>query len=273
MKFENRLARFMKNSGPARFLVPVGAMLIAFGVLTLGAESEGSASFLTPPVFILAGVAAAAAGVLLTVRAFRKSRELDAAVPNGGAFPAGDFADFKNAPGVTEYYFRFDGNSLKPGYILEDAAGAPVFEARMFKRSLVGARSYEFTDRSTGAVTPHEVGHTVTSAMNGEFFSVRSSFKFDGQDVWDVLHGRGLRMTTDLHSRFPKLVYEVAMNGEAFARVETCSVYVHEEEEAKHGIAVPTGSIYYRVWTNSDDFDSLFLTVFAISETEQTVVE
>ena len=273
MKIENRLARLMRNSGYARFLLPVGAMLIAFGVLSLGMESDGGPAVLTPPVFIAAGIVAAAAGIFLTARAFRKSRELDAAVPNGGAFPALEFADFKNAPDVTEYYFRFDGNSLRPGYILEDAAGKPVFEGKMLKNSLVGARKFEFRDHVSGSVTPHNVGHTMTSVMNNEFFSVRSSFRFDGQNVWDVLHGRGLRMTTDLHSSFPKLVYEVARNGEPFARFESSSVWVHEEDEAAHGPAVPAGSMFYRVWTNSDDFDTLFLTVFAVSETGQAVVE
>ena len=36
---------------------------------------------------------------------------------------------------------------------------------------------------------------------------------------------------------------------------------------------IPVGRYYYRVWTNSNDFETLFLTIFAISETEQAVVE
>jgi hypothetical protein len=33
------------------------------------------------------------------------------------------------------------------------------------------------------------------------------------------------------------------------------------------------GRYYYRIWTDTDDLETLFLTVFAISETEQAVVE
>ena len=50
-------------------------------------------------------------------------------------------------------------------------------------------------------------------------------------------------------------------------------MYVHEDEAEQHRVNVPIGRYYYRVWTNTEDLDSLFLTVFAISETEQTVVE
>ena len=57
------------------------------------------------------------------------------------------------------------------------------------------------------------------------------------------------------------------------ARFETSSIYVHEDEAEEHRVKVPIGRYYYRVWTNTDDFDSLFLTIFAVSETEQTVVE
>ncbi len=271
MSFENKIARIMRNTGPARFFVPVGLILIVFGVLTLRSES-GSVDAVSM-LMLAAGIAAVVFGTLKTVRAFRESGKLDAAVPNGGAFPTEAFEGFKNLPEVTEYYFRFDGNSLKPGYILEDADKQPVFEGKMLKNALVGTRSFVFRDHSTGSARTHEVGHTVTTRMNDEFFSVRSSFKLDGKDIWDVLHGRGLRLATDLHSSFPYMVYYFAQNGAPFARVETSSVYVHEEDEAQHRLAIPSGRMYYRVWTNTRDYESLFLTIFAISETEQAVVE
>ncbi len=69
------------------------------------------------------------------------------------------------------------------------------------------------------------------------------------------------------------MVYNVAKNGSAFARVETCGVYVHEDEEAQHKTTVSSGSMYYRFWTGSDDIEALFLNIFAISESEQAVVE
>ena len=148
-----------------------------------------------------------------------------------------------------------------------------IYEGKMTKNNPVGARLYTFRSGVTGVETEHQVGHTVTMTQDNELFSGKSSFKFDGKDVWDAIHEKGFRIRTDLRSRFPRLTYLVAKNGAAAARIETSSIYVHEEEEAAHAAAVPAGSMYYRVWTNSGDFDSLFLIVFAVSETEQTVVE
>ena len=334
---ENKIARFMRNTGPARFFIPVGIVLIIFGVIlmmfksdnyleTVGKvttvveetnadnQKEYDVSFtytvdgkeytgtfdnlgkkskegddikvyynpdnpeqitnsklggIVGPIVIGVGVLALALGAFLTVKAFRKSKELD----QTAKAPAVDFEGFQQAPGVTEYYCRHDGVTLKPGYILEDGARKVLFEGKMVKQALVGARVFEFSDHTTGAVKQHEVGHTTTQSYNDEFFSVKSWFKFDGKNVWDVLHERGLRMTTNLHSKFPNLIYEVSKDGKAFARIETSGKYVHEDEAAEHKLNIPVGRYYYRVWTNSRDFETLFLTIFAISETEQTVVE
>ncbi|MBP5489504.1 MAG: hypothetical protein J6Y10_02765 [Lachnospiraceae bacterium] len=73
----------------------------------------------------------------------------------------------------------------------------------MTKQALIGARTYEFRNNRNGKTETHEVGHV---------------------------------MTTDMHSKFPYMVYNVAKNGSAFARVETCGVSVHEDEEAQHNI-------------------------------------
>ena len=341
MDFTNKLARFMRDSGPARVLIPIGIILIVFGIIMLTMHSgkyektEGTITSVTesaveedqkqydvgftytvngteyqdsfpnlageykvgdkidvyydvenpegvtnsslngilPPILIAAGVAAIGYGAFRTARAFKKSKELDKAAGGQGGGARISFDGFKTESGVTEYYFRFDGHSLKPGYLMEDANRKVLFEGKMLKNSLIGARVFEFTDHTTGKTEEHEIGHTKTETFNNEFFSVKSWFSIDGKNVWDEIHRRGLRMNTALFSKFPNLVYEVTMAGEAFALIETSSMYVHEEDEAEHSLVVPTGRMYYRFWTASDDFDLLFLTIFAISESEQTMVE
>ena len=343
MSFENKLGRVMRDTGPARFLVPVGIILIIAGILfsfvntksykevegvvtdvieTTNADGQkeytvifdfetlkdqvitgqqfsnlskaykvgdkikvfydpndptkntnSKSGPLLPIILIVLGVVATAAGIYLTVKAFKKSKQLDQTAPVASAQAKADLDGFKTAQGVTEYYFRWDRNSLRPGYILEDADRKALYEGKMLKNALVGARKFEFTDHTTGVVTEHDVGHTGTLEYGDEFFSMKSSFKFDGKNVWDVVHERGLRIDTSLISKFPYLKYDVTKNGEAFARIESTSVYVHEDEEAQHAVTVPTGNMFYRCWTNSKDFDSLFLTIFAISENTQTVVE
>ena len=340
MNMESKLGRFMRNSGPARFFIPLGIVLIVFGVIlflfktdnmveTVGkvtavAEDVGDENqtvydvtfsytvdgktytgtfedlteqpkagddikvFYNPenpeqtsnskiggfiaPLLIVVGIAAVAFGIFRTMKAFKKSKELDAAAPGKGAPPV-DFDAFKYADGVTEYYCRHDGKALKPGYILEDANRKILFEGKMVKQAVVGARTYEFSDHTRGKVEEHQVGHIVTQSYNDEFFSTKSWFKFDGKNIWDVLHERGLRISTNMHSKFPNLIYEVSKDGKAFARIETSGRYVHEDEAAEHKVNIPVGQYFYRVWTNSRDFEVLFLTIFAISETQQTIAE
>lgn len=334
---ENKFARFMRNTGPARFFIPFGIILIVFGIILMGlktdsyletvgkvtsvtkdlntenatvydvnftytvdgkeymgvfddltekpAEGDEIKVFYNPedptqitnsklggiiaPIVIGVGALALVFGVLKTVKAFRKSKELGK-TPKA---PAVVFEGFKQAPGVTEYYCRHDGVMLKPGYILENGARKVLIEGKMVKQAMVGARVFEFRDHTRGTVTEHEVGHTMTQSYNDEYFSVSSWFKFDGKNVWDVLHERGLRMTTNLRSKFPNLIYEVSKDGTPFAIIETSGKYVHEDEAAEHKLNIPVGRYYYRIWTNSGDLETLFLTVFAISETEQTIVE
>ena len=333
---ENKLARFMRNTGPARFFVPLGIALIVFGILmfvfnndsyleTVGKVTEvvetintenakvydvtfqftvdgkeytdtfmeqpkeyktgddikvyydpedptrtsSSKTGILPPVLIGLGALALVAGVLMTVKAYKKSNELD---QTPKADPA-VFEGFKQAAGVTEYYCRHDGVMLKPGYILEDAARKVLFEGKMTKQALVGARIFEFSNHVTGGVAEHEVGHTMTQTYNDNGWSAKSWFKFDGKNVWDVIHDRGIRLRTNMRSKFPNFTYEVSKDGQAFAILETSGKYVHEDEAAEHSLNVPVGRYYYRVWTNTRDFETLFLTIFAISETEQAVVE
>ncbi len=334
---ENKFARFMRNTGPARVLIPMGVILIAFGILMMvflgggeyletvgrvssvaeglnaenqtvydvgfsytvdGREYEGSFELseaykvgdeikvfystedpskstntklggVIAPALIGLGVLALAFGVFKTVKAFRKSSALDQTAKAWAA----DFEGFKQAPGVRELYCRHDGVTLKPGYILEDGNRRVLFEGKMTKQAVIGARSFEFVNHATGAVTEHEVGHTVTQSWNDELFSASSWFKFDGRNVWDLLHERGIRLSTDLRSRFPNLVYNVSKDGAAFARIESSGKYVHEDEAAEHKLNIAVGRYYYRVWTNSNDLENLFLTLFAISETQQVVVE
>ncbi|WP_028505301.1 DUF3592 domain-containing protein [Ruminococcus sp. FC2018] len=342
MTIENRFARFMRNTGPARMMVPLGLILIIFsvvlfsfntdkyaettGTITSAVQSDAgqedekgydvkftftvdgkqyedeftnlSGSFaagdavkvfydpadpsktassrmnkLIPVAIAGAGVLALAGGIALTVRAFRKSKELDKTAPAADVQTQAQLDALKTADGVNEYYFRFDGHSLKPGYIVEDADRNILYEGKMLKNSLVGARIYEFTDHRTGLSEQHEVGHVTTSSLNDEMFSVKSSFRFDGEKVWDRLHGQGIRLSTNMHSRFPYFIYDVTKDGKALARIESCSVYIHEDDEVKHKVKIPTGNMYYRFWTASDDLSSLFLLIFAISECEQTVVE
>lgn len=340
MNTENKFARLMRNTGPARFLIPAGIILIIFGIILLGFKTDNyvetvgkvtnveqyldhtgedtrtvydvsfdytvdgkqySGSFdglgkaynigddikvfydpenpqnttnaktgIFGPIAIGLGALALVGGVLSAVKAFKKSRELDEQIKaEGGSLNIEPMPKDQ----LTEYYVSYDGQMLRPGYIVEDAARNVVYEAKMEKNALVGARQFVFTDNRKGTTEEHEVGHTVTQSFNDELFSAKSTFKFDGEKIWDVLHERGIRIQTNMISKFPNMVYTVGRNGQFMATVETSGKYVHEEDALEHKLNIPVGRYYYRVWTSETDLNDLFLTVFAISETEQAVVE
>ena len=339
MNFLNKYSRFMRNTGPARFFLPVGIILIIIGILmstmmsfnmkdTIGkvtaveayendegkdvyditfdytvdgkqytntfyelteeykagddikvfydperpenVSNSGIGAYLGI-AFSGLGVLACVMGVVKTVQQFKKSKELDETA--GPAVPQVDFTGFKNADGVKEYYVIYDGDILKPGYKVEDGDRKLLYEAKMEKNNLLKGRTFLFTNHVTGTSQQHEISHVGTVSYNDEVFSQRSGFKFDGKSVWDLLHEKGLRFTTDILSKFPKVIYDVSKNGEPYAIIESSSKYVHEEDEAQHAITIPVGMFYYRFWTNSEDLDTLFTAVMAVSETEQAIVE
>lgn len=337
---ENKLARFLRNTGPVRFFLPLSIVLIVFGIILLSMtpakygevigittdlreyEEDGKTLFDQDFIYIVdgkeytgtfyglddafppgagimvyydvnnpenisntkhtgliaLGVLAAGALALLysifgTVKAFKKSKELDDQIKSAAGTSEMPVITPVSKDQLTEYYVLHDGKTLNPGYIIEDKERNVIFEAPMTKNAMVGNRIFTFTNRLTGQTANHEVGHTTTVTMQDEFFSARSTFKFDGRDIWDILHERGVRISTDLHSKFPSVTYTVSLNGRFFATVETSGRFVHEEDAAQHKVNIPVGRYYYRCWTNENDLDLLFLTVFAISETEQAVVE
>ena len=337
---ENKLARLSRTTGGLRFFLPVGIILIVFGIFLLinapkeylpvtgtvtnnesyledgstlynvyfsynvdgktyenyfsdfteaqeiGSEiqlyydatnpnaiSNTKNSRLIAVIMIVVGLAAAAFAVYSLIRNVKKNKAIDEQTKLAGG--TGETQDVTPLPkqSLTEYYVLFDGNSLKPGYLVEDKNRNVIYTAAMTKNAAIGDRTFTFTDRTLGRTTEHAVGHTITQSFENDFFSTSSYFKFDGKNIWDLLHEKGVRIKTDLRSQFPKTVFTVSRGGRFFATIETSSKYVHEEDEAQHKVKIPVGRYYYRCWTNERDIDLLFLTVFAISETEQAVVE
>ncbi|MBR3383100.1 MAG: hypothetical protein IKG85_08735 [Clostridia bacterium] len=338
---ENKFARFMRNTGFARFFLPLGIILIVVGIIFLstapkeygeataiitnidqytdaddnvvndvtvkytvdGKEytselpnmsgdfkagdelkiyydaanpqsvSNTKSAGIIAPIMIVLGVLALVASVFSVIKAFRKSRELDEQIKSAAGTDKMPVIEPLPKSQLTEYYVRYDGAMLKPGYIVEDAARNVIIEASMTKNALVGSRLFTFRNNVKGTSVEHEVGHTVSSEIEGEMFSRKSYFKFDGRNIWDVLHEQGIRIQTGLFSKFPNLTYTISRNGAFIATAETSGQYVHEEDAAQHKVNIPVGRFYYRVWTNESDLDQIFLTIFAISETEQIVVE
>lgn len=107
----------MRDTGPARFFVPVGIILIVVGNILLGFNTDKYVE---------------TSGVISSVTAAATAEDEGGDVKVGG-FPAPVLIGV----GVKEIYFRFDGNSLKPGYIVEDGGRNVLLEGKMTKQTIV----------------------------------------------------------------------------------------------------------------------------------------
>lgn len=175
----------------------------------------------------------------------------------------------------TEYYFRFDGRTFMPGYLIEDKNRTPLFEGKMTQNLLVVPRKFEFINHRTHQTTVHKVGHIVTSGTSsgrfgGSDFTTSSWFKFDGENIWDYLHNKGILIDTDMGEKLGAFEYTITKNGRFFAKAQMTGKNVHEEDEGKAKFNF-VNKMFYRVWTSETDLELVFTVVFAIAETNQVI--
>lgn len=161
-----------------------------------------------------------------------------------------------------KYLFLPDKTFLKQGFFMKDENDTVIYEAKMTKFSLFGAFEFEFFNHKTGKMEKHKVGHTLTSSQSGmlEMLSIKSRFKYDGQNIWDYLHDLGIRIDSHLSSNKIGMIYNVTFKGKEFATIATSS---------PKGKSIITSSYCYDVTCDEENIDLAFLVTFAIARTEQ----
>lgn len=155
--------------------------------------------------------------------------------------------------------------TIKQSFFLEDENGNIVYEGKMMKFSLFGASPFEFINHITKKTIEHKIGKTITvETGNGDavsFLSKRSYFKFDGVNIWDYLHDKGIRIDSHLSSNKVGMTYDITLEGNELASISTSS---------PKGKSFITTDLYYDVVCEEKDIDLVFLVAFAIAKTEQT---
>ena len=91
--------------------------------------------------------------------------------------------------------------------------------------------------------------------------SKKSSFKYDGQKIWDYLHDLGIRINSNISGQKLGMSYDVTFKGEPLATIANSS---------PKGKSILTVDRYYDVICEEKDLDLAFLTAFSIARTEQT---
>lgn len=163
---------------------------------------------------------------------------------------------------MSKYLLKPHLGTIKQGFSLEDENGNVVYEGKMLKFSLFGASPFEFTNYKTNKKEEHKVGKTVTLTESGlaGFFSTKSSFKYDGENIWNYLHNKGVRIDSHLASSKIGMSYNVSFEGKEIAVIATSS---------PKGKSIITTDLYYDVTCEDKDLDLVFLVAFSIAKTEQ----
>ncbi len=162
------------------------------------------------------------------------------------------------------YFFQPEKKILKQGFFMTDEDKNIVYEAKMLKQPILGAMEFEFINHITGQSGVHKVGHTVTTETSGlfEFFSIKSSFKYDGENIWDYLHGQGIRIDSSIAGDRIGMSYRISLKGKDMAEIATAS--------PAGGNGLITGASWLKVTAAEEDIDLAFLTAFSIARTDQS---
>ena len=153
------------------------------------------------------------------------------------------------------YFFQPEKKILKQGFFMTDEDKNVVYEAKMLKQPILGAMEFEFINHITGQSGVHKVGHTVT-------FSIKSSFKYDGENIWDYLHGQGIRIDSSIAGDRIGMSYRISLKGKDMAEIATAS--------PDGGNGLITGASWLKVTAAEEDIDLAFLTAFSIARTDQS---
>ena len=161
------------------------------------------------------------------------------------------------------YFFSPEKKIWKQGYFMQDENKNVVYEAKVIKQSLLGSFTIDFINHLTNKSEEHKIGAVITSEQSGLFdmFSTKSYFKYDGKNIWDYLHEKGIRIDSSMSGNKLGMTYNVTFEGKPMATLASTA--------PNGGNSIITGSHWYNITTSEQFLDLAFLTAFAIAKTEQ----
>ena len=165
---------------------------------------------------------------------------------------------------MSKYLLRPKLGSIKEGFFLDDETGNLVCEGKVTKFSLFKTAPFEIINHKTGKVEEHKIGKTVTSENGSSdltgFLSRKSSFKYDGKNIWDYLHDLGIRIDSNASSGKIGMTYNITFEGKPLATIASTS---------PKGKSIITTNLYYDVECEEKDLDLVFLVALSIAKTDQ----
>ena len=161
------------------------------------------------------------------------------------------------------YYFHPDKNVLKQGYVMEDAAGNTVYEAKVLKQPLIGAATVDFINHISNQSEEHKVGHVATleTFTNDIFFTRKSWFKFDDINIWKFLNEEGVVINSSLSG--------LSVNYQVFYESNLIASIRMDSKASIGGLALPSHNFVIEV--EEENLDLAFLVAYSVSKTETAV--
>lgn len=169
-----------------------------------------------------------------------------------------------------DFVFHFTGK-LNQSYIMEDRFEEPVYEAICNGIKLFKDTEFEFKNHINGASSTKMIGHAVTTSYGNDSFStaVKSAFKIDGENCWDVLASMGYGFEFSLNGI--KAHYEVKHMGVNIGYAELAGTgAVNKEYENNPLGKLPTNGIF-KVNCPRSEVEGMFLVCFCLSKTDTTI--
>ena len=155
--------------------------------------------------------------------------------------------------------------TVKQAFFLEDESGKTIYEGKMTKFKFFTASPFEFINHITNNIEIHKIGKTISLEQGGNdmisFMSKKSYFKYDGKNIWDYLHDKGIRIESALSGNKVGMNYTISLEGKEIAKISTSS---------PKGKSIITTDLYYDITCEEKDLDLVFLTAFSIAKTDQT---
>ncbi len=164
----------------------------------------------------------------------------------------------------TLYYFHYDKSFSKQGHVMENKDRQVVYEGAIKQFKLIGDFEMDFINHISCHTQTHFIGHAVSTGTS--HVTISEGFDYDGQNIWEYLHGRGIRVDPILDRRLMSVTFEVTLCGMPFARFVSSGTNLYGEEKAGLAkVANLSAPGLFRIYSFGDDLDLLFLIGVAIA--------
>lgn len=269
MSFIKKLILLKNEAG----LALIGLLFAVIGgIVVLSGASDGS---LLPLVFMGLGTILFVTGLMRVVKELKtpaeEHKQYDRVKPD-----AAPPVDFVRADGFEEreedFVFHFTGKANQ-SHVMKDANGAVVYEATTEKLLAIKPRPFVFRNCMNGQEETRMVSATVTTSAGGSDISdgmtISSTFKIDGQDVWDLIAADGYGFRFSLHGIAAHYDVKRWQQPAGYAELGGTGLMNPKYKDNPLGKA-PTNGIF-KVHCKRSDVPGFFLICFAISHTEMTI--